>query len=113
MVAALPRRHRNVPNLWCSTPHKRRGRRHERYDDRGRPGKACFPDSRDYDGWGGEVPQEAVAGKVSGVYGGATGVPGGVRSLWQRELLGPGDGGARARSAADRTAVCPTLREAA
>jgi hypothetical protein len=36
--------------------------------------------------------------------------PGGVRGLWQRELLGARDEGAWARGAADCTAVCPALR---
>ena len=74
---------------------QRRGRRNEGYDDRGGPGKARFPGSRCLNGGAGEVPEKAHARAVPRVHGAAACLPGRVRGLRQRQLLGAGDGSAR------------------
>ena len=101
IVAALPRRHRNVPRLWCLTPQKRRGRRDKRYNDRGGLGKACFPAPRGVDGGTCQIPQEADARAVPSFHVRPAVLRRGVRSLQQRKLLGgplPGQNTALSRS---------------
>jgi hypothetical protein len=67
---------------------KRRGRRDERYNDRGGSGKKCFPDSRGIDDGRGQVSQEADAPAVHGVHGRTPGLGGCFGSMRQCQLLG-------------------------
>src|SRR3546814_14596807 len=47
VVAALPRRHRNVPRRWCLRPLSGKDGNHDRsYNERSRTGKECFPGDR-------------------------------------------------------------------
>src|SRR3546814_13461818 len=57
VVAALPRRHRNVPRRWCLRPLSGKDGNHDRsYNDRSRSGKECFPGARRVNDGGAEVP---------------------------------------------------------
>src|SRR5687767_8448131 len=69
MVAALPRRHREVPQLWCSTPRRERTA-DDGYDDWGGPGQERVPAPWRLDDGACEVPQEGDPAAVPAVHGG-------------------------------------------
>jgi putative transposase len=93
VVAALPRRHRNVPGKWCLQPQSGKdGNRDEGYDDRGGPGKECFSAARGVDDRAATVQQEVVPGEVPKLHGRAAARSGCDGGLWQCALLGARDG---------------------
>ncbi len=91
MVAALPRRHRNVPRCGPERATKRRGRQDGRYNDWSGFGKGRVSTPRYVNDGPSEIPQETYAIAVSKVYGRPAAFVGGDGGLWQRSLLGAWD----------------------